>query len=90
VIFYGKVKLRYIGLLFNAASVAPERGTIPSSNRYAMLEKIEQKTLIIHGNKDIVVQPVNALILAERLPDAQLVVYSDSRVTKWAIFDAKR
>ena len=55
-----------------------EWGTIPSSNRYAMLENIEQKTLIIHGNKDIVVQPVNALILAERLPDAQLVVYPDS------------
>jgi pimeloyl-ACP methyl ester carboxylesterase len=55
-----------------------EWGTIPSSNRYAMLEKIEQKTLIIHGNKDIVVQPVNALILAERLPDAQLVVYPDT------------
>ena len=55
-----------------------EWGTIPSSNRYAMLEKIEQKTLIVHGNKDIVVQPINALILAERLPDAQLIVYPDS------------
>jgi pimeloyl-ACP methyl ester carboxylesterase len=55
-----------------------EWGTIPSSNRYAMLEKIKQKTLIIHGNKDIVVQPINALILAERLPEAQLVVYPDS------------
>jgi pimeloyl-ACP methyl ester carboxylesterase len=55
-----------------------EWGTIPSSNRYAMLEKIEHKTLIIHGNKDIVVQPINALILAERLPDAQLVVYPDA------------
>jgi pimeloyl-ACP methyl ester carboxylesterase len=55
-----------------------EWGTIPSSNRYAMLEKIGQKTLVIHGNRDIVVQPINALILAERLPDAQLVVYPDS------------
>lgn len=55
-----------------------EWGTIPSSNRYAMLEKIGQKTLIVHGNRDIVVQPINALILAERLPDAQLIVYPDS------------
>jgi len=55
-----------------------EWGTIPSSNRYAMLEKIKHKTLIVHGNKDIVVQPINALILAQRLPDAQLVVYPDS------------
>ena len=55
-----------------------EWGAIPASNRYAMLGKIEQKTLIVHGNKDIVVQPINALILAERLPDAQLVVYPDA------------
>jgi pimeloyl-ACP methyl ester carboxylesterase len=55
-----------------------EWGTIPSSDRYAMLGKIAQRTLIIHGNKDIVVQPINALILAERLPDAQLVVYPDA------------
>ena len=55
-----------------------EWGTIPPSNRYAMLEKIKHKALIIHGNKDIVVPPVNALISAERLPDAQLVMYPDS------------
>jgi len=32
----------------------------------------------VHGNQDIVVAPINALILAEHLPNAQLVVYSDS------------
>ena len=30
------------------------------------------------SNKDIVVAPINALILAEHLPNAQLIVYSDS------------
>ena len=55
-----------------------EWGKIPSSNRYAMLQKIKHKALIVHGNKDIVVPPINALILAEGLPDAQLVVYPDS------------
>jgi pimeloyl-ACP methyl ester carboxylesterase len=55
-----------------------EWGTIPSSNRYAMLQKIKHKALIVHGNKDIVVQPMNGLILAERPPAAQLVVYPDS------------
>jgi len=43
-----------------------------------MLEKIKHKALIVHGNRDIVVPPVNALILAERLADAQLVMYPDS------------
>jgi pimeloyl-ACP methyl ester carboxylesterase len=55
-----------------------EWGAIPSTNRYATLKNIVQGTLIVHGNKDIVVGPINALILAERLPHAQLIVYSDS------------
>jgi pimeloyl-ACP methyl ester carboxylesterase len=55
-----------------------EWGTIPSTGRYDTLKNITHPTLIVHGNKDIVVAPVNALILAERLPNAQLIVYSDS------------
>jgi pimeloyl-ACP methyl ester carboxylesterase len=39
---------------------------------------VAQRTLIVHGNKDIVVPPINAFILAERLPNAQLIVYPDS------------
>jgi pimeloyl-ACP methyl ester carboxylesterase len=55
-----------------------EWGTIPASGRYATLQKIRHPTLIVHGNKDVVVGPLNALILAEQLPNAQLIVYSDS------------
>jgi pimeloyl-ACP methyl ester carboxylesterase len=55
-----------------------EWGTIPAIGRYATLKKITHPTLIVHGNKDIVVAPINALILAEHLPNAQLIVYSDS------------
>jgi len=55
-----------------------EWGKIPATGRYATLQNITQPTLIVHGNKDIVVQPINALILAEQLPNAQLIVYSDS------------
>jgi pimeloyl-ACP methyl ester carboxylesterase len=55
-----------------------EWGAVPSSDRYATLQKIKQPTLIVHGNKDIVVMPINAFILAERLPDAQLIMYPDS------------
>lgn len=55
-----------------------EWGTIPASGRYASLQKITQPTLIVHGNKDVVVGPINALILAEQLPNAQLIVYPDS------------
>jgi pimeloyl-ACP methyl ester carboxylesterase len=56
-----------------------EWGTIPTTGRYATLKKITHPTLIVHGNKDMVVAPINALLLAEHLPNAQLIVYSDSR-----------
>jgi pimeloyl-ACP methyl ester carboxylesterase len=55
-----------------------EWGMVPSSNRYATLQNIRHPTLVVHGTRDIVVLPINAFILAERLPDAQLILYPDS------------
>jgi pimeloyl-ACP methyl ester carboxylesterase len=55
-----------------------EWGIIPATGRYTTLQKITHRTLIVQGNKDIVVEPINALILAEKLPNAQLIVYPDS------------
>jgi pimeloyl-ACP methyl ester carboxylesterase len=51
---------------------------VPSINRYATLKNIKHPTLVVHGSNDIVVLPINAFILAQRLPDAQLVMYPDS------------
>ena len=53
-------------------------GTIPPTGRYETLNDITHPTLIVHGNKDIVVPPINAFILAEHLPNAQLSMYPDS------------
>jgi pimeloyl-ACP methyl ester carboxylesterase len=55
-----------------------EWGTIPPNGRYAPLKNITHPTLIVHGSKDVVVAPINALILAQHLPNAQLIVYPDS------------
>jgi pimeloyl-ACP methyl ester carboxylesterase len=55
-----------------------EWGTVPPSERYATLQKIKHPTLVVHGNRDIVVLPINAFILAEHLPDTQLIMYPDS------------
>jgi len=55
-----------------------EWGAVPPNNRYAALQNVRQPTLVVHGNKDIVVLPINALLLAEHLTDAQLIVYPDS------------
>jgi pimeloyl-ACP methyl ester carboxylesterase len=55
-----------------------EWGVIPASDRFAMLSKIHHRTLIVHGNKDVVVKPINAFLLVEHLPDAQLIMYPDA------------
>jgi pimeloyl-ACP methyl ester carboxylesterase len=43
-----------------------------------MLDRIRQPVLVVHGNKDVVVMPINAFILAQHLPEAQLVMYPDA------------
>ena len=55
-----------------------EWGAVPPSDRYVTLQKIKQPILVVHGTKDIVVQPVNAFILSQHLPNAQLIMYPDS------------
>jgi pimeloyl-ACP methyl ester carboxylesterase len=55
-----------------------EWGEIPTTDRYAMLSTIRQPTLIVHGVKDIVVDSVNAGILAENLGDATLLILPDA------------
>jgi pimeloyl-ACP methyl ester carboxylesterase len=55
-----------------------EWGVVPAHDRYAMLSQIHQQTLIVHGNKDVVVIPINAFLLEQHLPDAQLLMYPDA------------
>jgi pimeloyl-ACP methyl ester carboxylesterase len=55
-----------------------EWGLVPSTDRFAMLGRIPHPTLIVHGNKDVVVMPINAFLLAEHLPNAQLIMYPDA------------
>jgi len=55
-----------------------EWGLIPTEDRYATLKNIHQRTLIVHGNKDIVVMPINAFHLEMHLPNAELLMFPDS------------
>jgi pimeloyl-ACP methyl ester carboxylesterase len=32
----------------------------------------------VHGTKDVVVAPINAFIMAEHIPNAQLIMYPDA------------
>ena len=55
-----------------------EWGVIPQRDRFAMLGQIRHPTLVVHGNKDVVVAPINAFLLAEHIPNAQLIMYPDA------------
>jgi pimeloyl-ACP methyl ester carboxylesterase len=43
-----------------------------------MLGRIHHSTLIVGGNKDVVFMPISAFLLAEHLPNAQLIMYPDA------------
>jgi pimeloyl-ACP methyl ester carboxylesterase len=47
-----------------------EWGTVQVTGRYSTLKEITHPAVIVHGNKDIVVPLINALILAEHLPNS--------------------
>jgi pimeloyl-ACP methyl ester carboxylesterase len=53
-------------------------GAIPPSDRFAMLSKIHHPALIVHWNKDAVVIPINAFLMAQHPPNAQLIIYPDA------------
>ena len=55
-----------------------EWGVIPKTDRFAVLGQIHHPTLIVHGSKDVVVIPINAFLLAQHLPNAQLIMYPDA------------
>jgi pimeloyl-ACP methyl ester carboxylesterase len=55
-----------------------EWGKIPATDRFVMLSKIHQPTLVVHGAKDVVVMPINAFLLAQHIPNAQLIMYPDA------------
>lgn len=49
-----------------------------TDDRYADLKKIKQPTLVINGDKDVIIYTINSYILQQHLPDATLILYPDS------------
>ncbi|MCF3130621.1 alpha/beta fold hydrolase [Streptomyces olivochromogenes] len=46
--------------------------------RYAELGRITQPALVVNGSRDIMAPTVNSYIMAQHLPNAELIVYPDS------------
>jgi len=45
---------------------------------FEYLKKISQPTLVVNGTNDVIVYTINSYILAQNLPDAQLILYPDA------------
>jgi pimeloyl-ACP methyl ester carboxylesterase len=50
----------------------------PAGERFAYLKEIQQPTLVVAGNHEVIVYTINSLHLAQNLPNAKLIVYPDS------------
>jgi len=60
-----------LAYLHQAAAVA-------AHDAYARLNRIAAPTLVVHGEQDVFVPPANALVLAERIPAAELRLWPDA------------
>jgi pimeloyl-ACP methyl ester carboxylesterase len=50
----------------------------PLEKPFEYLKAIAKPTLVVNGDKDVIVYPVNSYILQQELPNAQLILYPDS------------
>jgi pimeloyl-ACP methyl ester carboxylesterase len=60
-----------LAYLHQAAAVA-------THDAYERLNRLAAPTLVVHGEEDVFVPPVNALVLAERIPGAELRLWPDA------------
>ena len=50
----------------------------PRENPFEYLRAIAQPTLVVNGDKDVIIYSVNSWILQQHLPNAQLILYPDA------------
>jgi pimeloyl-ACP methyl ester carboxylesterase len=50
----------------------------PRENPFEYLKAIAQPTLVVNGDRDVIIYSVNSCILQQNLPNAQLILYPDA------------
>jgi pimeloyl-ACP methyl ester carboxylesterase len=45
---------------------------------FSQLGEIKQPVLVVNGSNDVMIPTYNSLLMAQRIPKAQLIVYPDS------------
>jgi pimeloyl-ACP methyl ester carboxylesterase len=61
-----------------AFSYLRQATAVAAHDAYERLNQIAAPTLVVHGEQDIFIPPANALVLAERIPGAQLRLWPDA------------
>ncbi|ONH29723.1 alpha/beta fold hydrolase [Pseudofrankia asymbiotica] len=61
-----------------AQLTAMEEWAQQRGERYSELARITAPTLVVNGRRDIMIPTINSYILAQHIPNAQLVLYPDS------------
>src|SRR3954452_20175503 len=55
-----------------------QAAAVATHDAYERLNRISAPTLVVHGERDVFIPPANALVLAERIPSAQLRLWPDA------------
>jgi 3-oxoadipate enol-lactonase len=55
-----------------------QAAAVAAHDAYERLNRVCAPTLVVHGEQDVFVPPANALVLAERIPGAQLRLWPDA------------
>jgi 3-oxoadipate enol-lactonase len=55
-----------------------QAAAVAAHDAYERLNRMAAPTLVVHGEQDVFVPPANALVLAERVPGAQLQLWPDA------------
>ena len=55
-----------------------QAAAVATHDAYERLNRVAAPTLVVHGEEDVFVPPANALVLAERIPGAQLQLWPDA------------
>jgi pimeloyl-ACP methyl ester carboxylesterase len=55
-----------------------QAAVVATHDAYARLNNVTAPTLVVHGEQDVFVPPANALVLAERIPGAQLRLWPEA------------
>jgi pimeloyl-ACP methyl ester carboxylesterase len=55
-----------------------QAGAVATHDAYDRLNQMVAPTLVVHGEQDVFIPPANALVLAERIPAAELRLWPDA------------